>query len=141
MKSEVRTFTTGSKTFKKQVVQLEISAKLIADFIGVDYPVEGYADAPCKVRETAVADAGQYYGVKPLAAAIAKDAMQCKVTSLMEKLVPTNQISTPLIDLTAAGQTQTLFDGTASESNVSLSIDRYHSAGPTAVVLPRTASC
>lgn len=129
VKSEVRTFTTGSKTFKKQVVQLEISAKLIADFVGVDYPVESYANAPCKVRETAVADAAQYYGVKPLAAAIAKDAMQCKVTSLMEKLVPTNQISTPLIDLTAAGQTQTLFDGTASDGNVSLSINRNHSAG------------
>ena len=62
VKSEVRTFTTGTKTFKKQVVQLEISAKLIADFVGVDYPVESYANAPCKVRETAVADAAQYYG-------------------------------------------------------------------------------
>ncbi len=131
VKAEKRKFvskTTG-KEFEKMVIQLEISTPLEADFIGVDYPDEGYVDNPCKIRETGVADAAQYYGVKPLVQAIQKGTMQIKIESLMEKLVPTNQITTPLIDLTAAGQTQTLFDGTVKNGNVTLAINRTHNVG------------
>lgn len=130
--SEEREFTDANgKKFKKIVIKLEISSKLIADFIGVDYPVEGYVNNPCKIRETGVADAAQYYGVKPLAQAIVKDMAKIQVTDLMEKIVPTNQISTPLLDLTAAGQRQTLFDGAKSGTDgiVTLAVSKQHNAG------------
>lgn len=130
VKAEERTFTNKSngKEFKRMVVQMEISTPLKTDFYGTDYPDEAYIDNPCKIRETGVADAAQYYGVKPLAAAIVKDAMQIKITSLMEKLVPTNQITTPLVDLTAAGQTQTLFDGSKADGTgvVTLAVSKNH---------------
>ena len=127
--AEDREFTDqNGKKFSKTGVKLEITTKLEADFIGIDYPVEGYADAPCKVRETAVADAAQYYGVKPLVDAISKNATQIKIKSLMEKIVPTNQVSTALVDLTAAGQRQTLFDGsrTGADGVVTLGVNIYH---------------
>lgn len=127
VKSEDRTFTnpTTGKDFVRTVVKLEISSKLETDFIGADYPSEYYIDNPCKIRETHVADAAQYYGVKPLAKAIKAQSQQIQITSLMEKLVPTNQIETALIDLTAAGQTQTLFDGSkkGDDGLITLSIN------------------
>lgn len=130
--AEDRTFTnkqTG-KDFVRTVVKLEISSKLEADFIGTDYPDETYIDNPCKIRETHVADAGQYYGVKPLAQAIQKSIMQIKIDGLMEKLVPTNQIETALIDLNASGQRQTLFDGSkvGNDGFVALTVNKNHTA-------------
>lgn len=131
--SEDRTFTSkaSNKDFTRTVVKLEISSKLEADFIGADYPDESYIDNPCKIRETAIADAAQYYGIKPLAAAILKESMTIQVPSLMEKIVPTNQIETKLLDLTAAGQRQTLFDAarTGADGIVTLAINKSHSAG------------
>ena len=130
IKSEERTFTNKStnKDFKRTIVQMEISTPLKTDFIGADYPDESYVNNPCKIRETGVADAAQFYGVKPLAEAVKKDVMKIKITSLMEKLVPTNQITVPLVDLSAGGQRQTLFDGskTGDGGIVMLAVNKQH---------------
>lgn len=129
--SEERNFTRNDKKFTATVVKMEISSRLDADFIGAEYPGEGYIDTPCKIRETGVADAAQYYGVKPLAAAITKDDPFVKVPSLMEKIVPTNQIEVRLTDLNAAGTRQTLFDSarTGNAGNVTIGISRSHGTG------------
>ena len=133
--SEDRTFTlrSGQKEFTRTVIKMEISSKLIADFVGSDYPDESYADNPCKIRETAVADAAQYYGVKPLAAPITRDDITLQVPSLMDKIVPTNQVEVRLTDLTAAGQRQTLLDGskTGAGGLITLSINKSHSTSST----------
>lgn len=129
VKAEDRTFTnpqTG-KDFVRTVVQLEISQKLEHDFVGADYPSEYYIDNPCKIRETHVADAGEYFGVKPLVKAIQQAEMQIQINGLMEKIVPTNQIETALTDLSASGQRQTLFDAskTGDDGIVHLAIQRW----------------
>lgn len=113
-----RTFTDAAsgKDFVRTVVKLELSTALTSDFVGVDYPSIGYADAPCKLRETHIADGAQYYGVKPLAAAIKAGVQTLRVPSLMEKLVPTSQVETSHTDLTAAGQQQLIFDAASGES-------------------------
>ncbi len=130
--AEDREFTdrNGNK-FKKTVLKLELSTKLEADFVGVDYPEQSYVNNPCKIRETGVADAAQFYGIKPLVQAITKQSMQLKISSIMEKIAPVNQISTPLLDLTAAGQRQTLFDGsrTGSDGIVTLGVNKWHGVG------------
>ena len=136
VESEDRTFTSQSNTekeFVRTVVKLDISAKLEADFVGADYPSEGYVDNPCKVREVSVADAAQYYGIKPLAEPVIKDTQTLKIPSLMEKIVPTNQVETFLTNLTAAGQRQTLFDGAkdGADGVVTLTVNKSHSAGTT----------
>lgn len=112
VQAEDRTFTNPqtNKDFVRTVIQLEISQKLEHDFIGAEYPSEYYIDNPCKIRETHVADAGEYFGVKPIVKAIQQSDMQIHINGLMEKLVPTNQIETALTDLSASGQRQMLFD-------------------------------
>lgn len=136
VKAEDRTFTNpqNNKDFVRTVVQLEISQKLEHDFIGAEYPSEYYIDNPCKIRETHVADAGEYYGVKPLVSPIAAQSAQIQVDGLMQKLVPTNQIETALIDLSASGTRQTLFNASRKDDhgivelaiNQSLSSDRIY---------------
>ena len=133
--SEDRTFTTqtsgGTKEFTLTVVKIEISQPLKEDFIGVNYPQEGYVDAPAKMREVSVADAANYFGVKPISEPILKDRQTIKIPSLMEKIVPTAQIETFLTNLNAAGQRQTLFDGSKAgvDGIVTLAINKSHSAG------------
>ena len=134
--SEDRTFTVRGNTgkdFTRTVIKMEISGKLEADFVGSDYPDESYIDNPCKIREVAVADAAQYYGIKPLFAPITKDEITLQVPSLMDKLVPTNQVEVRLSDLNAAGQRQTLLDGSKAGADgvITLQIAKSHSAGAT----------
>ena len=120
--SEVRTFTDRAqgKEFQRAVVKMEISDPLEHDFIGVDYPDIAYVDNPCKLRETHVADGARFYGVKPLVRAIEAGAMKLAVDGLMEKLVPTSQIETSMLDLTASGQRQVLFDAASGESTLGI---------------------
>lgn len=105
VKAEKRTFTVGSNDFTRTVIQLEITSKLKTDFIGIAYPVEGYADAVCKVFDTAVSDAGVYYGIKPLAEAIAKDAATIKITGIMEKIIPVSTVEKALVDTLVSKKT------------------------------------
>lgn len=128
--SEDRNFTSNGKDFVRTVVEMEISAVLEADFVGAEYPSESYTSSPCKIRETNAVDAGKYYGVKPLVAAIAKESLQVQVPTVMEKLVPTNQVETRLTDLTAAGQRQTLFDGAkeGADGVVTIQVNKTHKA-------------
>ena len=115
--SENRTFTTpDGKDFVRTVVKMETSTALTADFIGADYPSITHADPPCLLMETHISDSASYYGVKPLVEAIRANTQTIRVPSIMEKLVPTSQIETPLIDYTAAGQRQLIFDAARGES-------------------------
>lgn len=134
--SEDRTFTVrgnSQRDFTRTVIKMEISSKLEADFVGSDYPDESYIDNPTKIREVSVADAAQYYGIKPLAAPITKDEITLQIPDLMEKIVPTNQVEVRLSDLTAAGQRQTLLDGskTGADGIIKLQVAKSHSAGST----------
>lgn len=132
VKAENRLFNlSGTKddTFERTVLKIEINQKLNHDFVGVDYPRLGYADNPCKIRETHVADAAQYYGVKPLSQAIGRGQMQIHVPSLMEKLVPTNQMETSLVDV-RLGDSLGFFDATQGNELdlVTVSVNRVINA-------------
>lgn len=115
--SENRTFTTpDGKDFVRTVVKMETSTALTADYIGADYPSITHADPPCLLMETHISDSASYYGVKPLVEAIRANTQTLRLPSIMEKLVPTSQLETPLIDYTAAGQRQLIFDAARGES-------------------------
>lgn len=122
--SENRAFINpkNQNSFWRAVVKMEISNKLKTDFIGLEYPVEGYADSVCKIRETHVADAGAYYGVKPLAKAIDNDSMKIQVSSIMDKIVPVNQIETALVDMKEGIQSVNIDSGYGETKNVAVNL-------------------
>lgn len=103
---QVRTFERNDGTeFQRRVLKIEISDALTRDFAGIAYPVTGYGNADTKILETQVADTASYYGVKPLAEAIAKGVGSLKVPSIYEKLVPTGVVETAFADQFPTGAT------------------------------------
>lgn len=126
--SETRLFYNPktNKDFERVVVKLQISQSLTGDFLGAEYPSEEYIDTPSKVRETSVVDAGAYYGVKPITNPIKAGSQTVSVPSLMEKLVPTNQVETHLVDLAIGGSNSTLV---GKEGVLTLRHSAHHYAG------------
>lgn len=123
VKTEIRNFINANNAgFTRMVVQFEIGSKLKADFVGINYPSETYADNPCKILETGVADAGQYFGVKPLAKAVSKDATIVQTTGIMEKIVPVNQIENPLVDINPSKMLVTVDSGYGTQNNIKISV-------------------
>lgn len=125
-----RTFTDADgREFVRMVVKMEISQVLNHDFVGVDYPSPRYANAPTKIRETHVADAAAYYGIKPLVQEAKKGSSSLKISSITEKIVPTTQMETPIVDALASRQAPVIFDAAFGAASVYLTlrnIGSYH---------------
>lgn len=128
-----RTFTSTNGTeFRRMVIKLEITQPINHDFIGVDTPSETYVHSPTKIRETHVADASNYFGIKPLTKAVQKGSMTVKVPTLFEKIVPTGQRETPIVDRVASPFTPMIFNG----SSGTLTLNIGYSTVQTLTILP-----
>lgn len=85
-------------------LQLGISAPLLADYPGGTVTPGGTTSInnsnrpKALVLTTQVADAARYYGISPLAAAIAQGDLSLRVQSVYSQLVPSTQKEVPLID-------------------------------------------
>lgn len=97
--TEVRQFYANGKYFSRRVIKIEITNPLRANYQGAENPSEEYQRPPCILRETMVADAGKYYGVKRLAQSINGAVKNIvKVPSIFDRIIPSSQIATPLSD-------------------------------------------
>lgn len=114
-----------NRYFTRLVVSMETTSPLKANFYGYDGVEEFKADPPCIIRETMVADAGRYYGVKRLAHNAVQNSMNVRVDSIFEKIVPTSQSNTAFADLTASGVSAGLIDATKAGSDGRISIPRH----------------
>lgn len=95
--SEVRTFTDESGDFQRLLVTLEIGAPLRYEFKGPETPRRVSSVArDALVRNTTVADAARYYGIRPLAEAAEEDALTVRVDSVYSPIVPTTQRESPI---------------------------------------------
>ena len=98
---QVRTFTietdSGFVDFKAAIVTLTLSDALRYDFTGSPASRKfSKAKDATVTRDTVVADAASYVGIKPLAAAVAIGDFTAKVPSLYTQLVPSAQTETPI---------------------------------------------
>ncbi len=101
--TEEREFVIANEKVRLLVVKMEILNPLEKDFFGLDYPTLTGQGAPCQIFEMHVANSAQYFGVKPLAKEIKAQTMKINVPDITEKIIPTSQTETPLLDLNAAG--------------------------------------
>ncbi|HLA33017.1 MAG TPA: hypothetical protein VJ047_18505 [Pseudomonas sp.] len=91
-------------TLPRRRLVLGISAALLKDYPGGSVNPAGTTAtsitglAKAQVLSTQVADAARYYGVSPLADAVAQGDLTIKVESVYANLVPSNSKETPLID-------------------------------------------
>lgn len=106
--SVVASFTDQNGDFERLLVTCNISDRLRHDFPGfeasrVDTGID-FTNAT-RVYQTVVANAAEYYGIKPLAAAAAMGTRSAKATSAFAQLVPSAQIETPIADARTNGVT------------------------------------
>lgn len=91
-------------TLPRRRLQLGISAALLADYPGGTVNPAGTTTtnlagaAKSLILSTQVADAARYYGISPLADAVAQGDLTVKVQSVYSQLVPSATKETPLID-------------------------------------------
>jgi hypothetical protein len=103
---ETLQFTDANGNFYKDVITIEISNALRYTFSGAapDRYVRSRNDAlssPTLFRNTSVADAAEYYGVKKVLAAVDISDTQIEIGSPYGALVPSAQAETPLVDIAA----------------------------------------
>ncbi len=113
--TEEREFRTTEGTWIGMICTCEISDPLRYDFIGP--PPSPFDDvaAQAVVRDTMVADAAQYYGIKPTTAEAQLGDMRVQVESIYGQLIPSAQSETALVDLTAAGEATPVIDSSTGE--------------------------
>lgn len=91
-------------TLPRRRLNLGISAALLQTYPGGSVTPGGTSStnsaglAKASVLGTQVADAARYFGISPLAAAVAQGDLSVKVASVYASLVPSNTKETPLID-------------------------------------------
>ena len=102
----VLNFTDATGNFARRVVVCDTSDALRHDFAGwealrqdADLNYTGKA----RVFATVVADAAQYYGIRPLAQAASMGDFAVKADSSYSQLLPSAQIETPIADASATG--------------------------------------
>lgn len=98
---QVRTFTiateSGFTDFAAAIVTLDLSDALRYDFTGSSASrLFSRTTGSAILRDTVVADAASYVGVKPLSAEIAIGDFTAKVPSIYTQLVPSAQTETPI---------------------------------------------
>lgn len=100
---EVRTFEIvqpggSTKEIQRRVCRMEIYNPLTDDYEGLKQPVEGHHGGGVAILETQVSDSATYYGVRGLAEPLKTGALELRVDSIYEKLVPTSTVETPYAD-------------------------------------------
>lgn len=105
--TETRTFSYGTSggyvDYQAQVVTCEISDALRFDFPGSE-PSRLFSPDPTKtvVRDTTVADAGNYFGTQPLALAAETGDVGVKAVSVYTQLVPNSRTERAELDIRPA---------------------------------------
>ncbi len=113
--NEVREFEIGGRVVKRRVVTCGISDALRSDFEGQTVQQFINGNTPVAfVRDTRVADATNYYGIKKLVQDIQLGSTKIQVDSIYSQLVPSAQTETPLSEIDAAGQLNALVAGRGS---------------------------
>lgn len=114
--------------FERRVIRMETTEPLKYTFTGYDGISITKVEVPCLIRETMVADAGRYFGVKRLANNALKGKNIVTVDSIFEKIVPTSSVTTPFADRSAANALAGLVDSQPTGGEEIGLITRYRSS-------------
>jgi hypothetical protein len=116
-----RIFTVQGKDIERKVLTVEISDPLRHNFEGPTVEqFEGGNVGKAFLRDTRVANAAVYYGALPLAHAAALNDASVLAQSIFTQLVPSAQSETPMVDLTAAGQSSLYVPGNSNSITTSV---------------------
>lgn len=141
--NEVREFEVNGRVVKRRIVTCGISDALRNDFEGQTVQQFLNGNTPIAlVRDTRVADATNYYGIKKLVQDIQLGSTKINIDSIYSQLVPSAQTETPLSEIDAAGQLNSLVAGRSTSLTKQYSITVSSSQGfyLGSAVLPKSLS-
>lgn len=101
---ELREFYTGTGSYTKKIIKLEIGEYLTNDFTGEEMFWEGAGShyggtrQATKIYTTVAADASKYYGISTLIEPATKNSTKVRVDSIMTSLLPAAQSSSAITD-------------------------------------------
>lgn len=104
--STVQTFTDANGDFTRRVVTCNTSDALREAFPGFQanrIDTDLNFTGKTRVFDTVVADASQYYGIRPLETAASIGAFSIKADSAYSPLLPSAQVETPIADARSNG--------------------------------------
>lgn len=114
-------------TFTRRRLDLKLSGPLLHTFPGGNVTPAGTTatsqsgQPKAQVLSTQVADAARYYGISPLAEAVAQGALNLRVDSVYSQLVPSTTRESALVDLLAGYQRQ-VYIAAGPARSISLSV-------------------
>lgn len=112
---ELRTFSENNVEFVRRVITLKIGSPLRTEFRGITSPSPNTsARGNTLLRATTVADAAQYFGIQPVTAEAAEDALEISVASVFAPIVPTAQREAAVSLATPAGSSAFIDAGTTA---------------------------
>lgn len=141
--NEVRDFEINGRVVKRRIVTCGISDALRNDFEGPTVQqFLGGNTAIAFVRDTRVADATNYYGIKKLVHDIQLGSTKINIDSIYSQLVPSAQTETPLSEIDAAGQLNSLVAarGSILTKQYSIAVNSSQGFYLGSAVLPKSVS-
>ncbi|MBS3953618.1 MAG: hypothetical protein KGZ88_11780 [Methylomicrobium sp.] len=126
LENSVQTFTDAQGTFKRRILNIEISDVLTRDFVGAEISRLDTISPSAKIFRTVVANAARYYSARPLTQAAAINDFSIKVDSVYSQVVPASQSEVALVDVAAGGLALPVFD--AAQNTVSFTTSVTFSA-------------
>ena len=138
----VFTFSDTSGDFKKRVITCNIADSLRYNFTGWE-PVRVDSDllyeGRTRLYTTVVANAAQYFGIRPLAAPVTAGAFSVQADTIFSQLLPSAQIETPVVDLKPNGERVVLSPAGGPVTLVADTLfDSTHSLAIGQSITPRT---
>jgi len=118
---DVQTFTDATGTFKRRILNIEISDVLTADFVGSEMSRYDTLTPSGKIYQTVVANAARYYSARPLALAASLNDTVVKVDSVYSQVVPASQSEIALVDNTAGGAAVPVLDSATGTTSFATS--------------------
>lgn len=119
---DLQTFTDANGSYKRRILNIEISDVLTADFVGSEMSRYDTLTPSGKIYQTVVANAARYYSARPLALAADLNDLVVKVDSVYSQVVPASQSEIALVDNTAGGSAVPVLDSANSTVSFSTSV-------------------
>lgn len=106
--AEVQTYTDNISgdivDFEVMAITLAITSEIREDFPG-GAPTRDFASGTTVIRTTQVANAAEYFGIKPVIEALTAGQTTLRLADVYQPLVPATQSETPQVDITAGART------------------------------------
>jgi len=86
----VQEFTDASGTFRRRILELEISQSLEYDFVGAQISRLDTLSPQAQIKQTVVANAAKYFSARPLAVAGAAEDSVIEVDTVYSQVIPSS---------------------------------------------------